>query len=90
MFEISFCHNGEGEGSTVDVSAKLVLKGRVTDVDGNPFFPDAHITLHGGLATRWKVGSTETDENGEYLFDPCPYGARVFDEEKHVWDISLA
>jgi len=69
----------------VNPSAVPVLKGCVSDVDGNPI-AEAEITLYGGLDTRWKVASTQTDAKGEYVFDPCRHGAMILDEENQRWD----
>ncbi|HUU17623.1 MAG TPA: carboxypeptidase-like regulatory domain-containing protein [Sedimentisphaerales bacterium] len=69
----------------VNPSAAPVLKGCVADADGNPIV-DVDITLYGGLDTRWKVASSQTDAKGEYVFDPCRYGAMILDEENQRWD----
>ena len=69
----------------IDQSAAPVLKGRVTNTAGKPI-AGAEITLHAGMATRWKVASAKTNAKGEYTFDPCRYGSLVFDNENKSWD----
>jgi len=70
----------------VDQSLRPILTGVVTDSSGQPL-PDVEIILYGGLATRWKTGSTRTDKNGQYTFDPCNrHGAMILDEENKRWD----
>ena len=64
----------------VNCSVAPVLKGCVTDADGNPIV-EAEITLYGGFDTRFKVASSQTDAKGEYVFDPCRHGSLILDEE---------
>ena len=49
------------------------LVGRVTDENGNPI-ANVRIMLYGGVATRWRIGETKTDQNGRYSFKPVPNG----------------
>lgn len=44
------------------------LHGRVVDPEGRPM-AGVPVTLYGGFATRWGVGSTMTDADGRYAFD---------------------
>jgi hypothetical protein len=69
----------------VNPHVEPILKGRVTDSSGNGI-PGVDVTLYGGMATRWKVASTQTDAEGEYVFDPCRHGSVIYDEENRRWD----
>ncbi len=73
----------------VNPSAAPVLKGCVTDAEGNPV-ADARIALYAGLATGWKAASSQTNAKGEYVFDPCRHGALILDEENQRWDYFIS
>jgi len=62
-----------------------ILTGRVLTPGGTPV-ADAFVTIHGGLATRWRVGDARTDAEGWFRFDPLPGGARVKNSQTDEWD----
>lgn len=56
------------------------LRGLVVDPTGAPV-PHVPVTIHGGLATRWKIGETETDDHGRFTFRDRVEGAGYLIDE---------
>lgn len=56
------------------------LRGRVVDASGAPV-PHVPVMIHGGIATRWKIGETETDDLGRFLFQERVEGASYLIDE---------
>lgn len=64
------------------------IHGRVTDVHGVPK-ADVAVSAYGGIATRWGIGGTRTDSDGNYYLCGLEGGGLIKNEESDDWDLYI-